>query len=131
MLYMTVAALGFAAVENVLYLLPTINQMPFSKTLLLDLVRSVSAVFLHALCSAVVGYSLAISICEKRKKRTYVAIGILIATLLHGLFDFSIMTLPGSDINIIVPAIIVLALAFIVFYGFEKLKKMKSICKIN
>ena len=130
MLYMVVAALGFAAVENVLYLIPTMNIMPFSRTLTLDLLRSVSAVFLHTLCSAVVGYSLAVSFCEAKRKYIITAGGILLAMLLHGLFDFSIMTLTGQ-LSVLIPMGIILVLAFLVFWGFERLKKMKSTCKIN
>jgi len=130
MLYMVISALGFAAIENVLYLVPTIGQISFEKALVIDLIRSIGAVFLHTLCSAVIGYSLAISFCEVKWKRTIALTGIVLATALHGLYDFSIMTLEGN-IRFIIPAIVVLTLAFIVFVGFEKLKKMKGICKIN
>lgn len=129
MLYMTVAALGFAAIENVLYLIPTLGQMPFETTLLITLIRSLGAVFLHTLCSAVIGYSMAISFCEAKRKYIYLIVGILIATVLHGLFNFSIITLHGN-IRFIIPTIIILTLAFLTFVGFEKLKKMKGICKI-
>jgi RsiW-degrading membrane proteinase PrsW (M82 family) len=134
MLYMVVAALGFAAVENVLYLFAPVGQMSFnqliSRTLIVDLIRFVGATFLHTLCSAVIGYSLAISFCEVKTKRWSVAAGIIMAVLLHGLYDFSIMTLDGY-LKLVVPVVIILTLAFLVFWGFEKLKKMKSICKIK
>jgi len=133
MIYMVVAALGFAALENVLYLFVPAGQMSFNqlinRTLTIDLIRFIGATFLHTLCSAVVGYALTISFCEVKTRRISLAVGILMATLLHGLYDFSIMTL-GGYIRFAIPAIIILALAFIVFSGFEKIKKMKGICKI-
>jgi RsiW-degrading membrane proteinase PrsW (M82 family) len=129
MLYMVVAALGFAAVENVLYLLSANGQMSFEITSIVYLVRFIGAVFLHTLCSAVIGYSLAISFCEVKIKNISLTIGIITATVLHGIFDFSMIIL-SKPANIVIPAIIILMLAFLVFAGFEKLKKMKGICKI-
>ena len=133
MLYMVVAALGFAAVENILYLFPPMGPMPFDqlvwKTAFILVIRFVGATFLHTLCSAVIGYSLAISFCEVKMKRTTIAAGIIMAVLLHGIYDFSIMTLDGYA-KFAIPIIVIITLAFLVFSGFEKLKKMKSICKI-
>jgi RsiW-degrading membrane proteinase PrsW (M82 family) len=133
MLYMVVVALGFAAVENVLYLLP-VSPLPFNqfidKTIFVDIIRFIGATFLHTLCSAVVGYSLAISFCEIKTRRIALAGGIIVAVLLHGLYDFSIMMVQGN-MKIFIPITIILTLAFLVFSGFEKLKKTKSICKIN
>ena len=134
MLYMVIAALGFAAVENILYLFMPAGQMSFNqlidRTLLVDFIRFIGATFLHTLCSAVIGYSLAISFCEVKTKDISITAGILVAVVLHGLYDFSIMTLNGYA-KLAIPVIIVLTLAFLVFSGFGRLKKMKSICKIN
>ncbi len=134
MLYSVVSALGFAAVENILYLFTPVGQMSLeqlmSRTLFIMLIRFVGATFLHTLCSSIIGYSLAISICEAKRKKTIVATGIIMAVALHGLYNFFIIKLP-DPIGYIIPAIIILTLAFLVFIGFEKLKKMKSICKIN
>jgi len=133
MLYMVVAALGFAAVENVLYLFAPTGQMSFNqlidRTLIVDFIRFIGATFLHTLCSAVIGYSLAISFCEVKMRKISLAAGIFVAVLLHGLYNFSIITLQGY-IRFAIPVVIILTLAFLVFSGFEKLKKMKSICKI-
>jgi len=134
MLYMVIAALGFAAVENVLYLLVPAGQMPFDqlviRTLAINFIRFIGAIFLHTLCSAVVGYSLAIAFCQAKKSITPVIIGLLAAALLHGLYNFSIMTLGSAYMKIGAASLIILTLAFLVFSGFEKLKKMKSTCKI-
>jgi RsiW-degrading membrane proteinase PrsW (M82 family) len=134
MLYMVIAALGFAAVENILYLLTPTGQLALgqiiTRTLIVDFVRFIGAIFLHTLCSAVVGYSLAISFCEAKNRIIPIAAGLLTATLLHGLYDFSIINLSGSYLKFSVSAATIIVLALLVFSGFEKLKKMKSICKI-
>ena len=134
MLYTVIAALGFAAVENILYLFVPAEQISFNqlidRALIISLIRFIGAIFLHTLCSAVIGYSMAISFCEVKMKHISIATGMLVAVLLHGLYNFSIMTLDGY-LKIAIPVTVIITLAIFVFYGFEKLKKMKSICKIN
>ena len=134
MLYMVIAALGFASVENILYLFAPTEQLSFNglvnRTVVISIIRFVGATFLHTLCAATIGYSLAISFCEVKRKYLIFFLGVAMATLLHGLYDFSIMTLEGY-LKLIVPVIIILTLAVLVFSGFEKLKRMKSICKIK
>ena len=134
MLYMVVAALGFAALENILYLFSPSTQGTFTaiidKTLLITFIRFIGATFLHTLCSAVVGYSLAISFCKEKKEYLTVAGGIFMAMLLHGAYDFSIMALTGY-LQIVIPAIIILMLAFLVFSGFNHLRTMKGVCEIK
>jgi RsiW-degrading membrane proteinase PrsW (M82 family) len=134
MLYMVVAALGFTAVENILYLFSPTDQISFNeimnRTMLISFIRFIGATFLHTLCSAIVGYFLAMSVCAAKNKHKILIFGLLAATLLHGLYDFSIITLTGS-IQVAVPVAIILMLAILVFVGFDKLKKLKGICKIN
>ena len=134
MLYMVVAALGFAALENILYLFAPIGITSFDqivgRALTIVFIRFIGSTFLHTLCSAVIGYFLAISFYETKSRQWLVATGIILATVLHGLYDFSIMTLDGYA-KIVIPVIIILTLAFLVFSGFEELKKMKSVCKVK
>lgn len=134
MLYMVITALGFAALENILYLFSPIGQMSFDqlvfRTLTVIFVRFIGATFLHTLCSAVIGYAVAISLCDQKNRFLEAGAGVVVAVLLHGLYDFSIMTLNGYA-QTAVPGIIIITLAFLVFSGFEKLKKMKGVCKLN
>ena len=133
MLYMVVAALGFAAIENTLYLFVPSGQMSFNdlinRTLIVDLIRFIGATFLHTLCSGVIGYSLAISFCKVKWRNIIAGLGIFTAVALHGLYDFSIITLNGYA-KFGIPVIIIISLAFFVFSGFENLKKIKSTCSI-
>ncbi len=134
MLYMVIVALGFAAVENILYLLPVTDVFSFNdilnRTMIISFIRFIGATFLHTLCSAVVGYFLALSICDTKKRTIYIVAGLFIAVALHGAYDFSIMTLEGPA-KIIMPIAILIVLAGSIFAGFEKLKKLKGVCKIN
>jgi RsiW-degrading membrane proteinase PrsW (M82 family) len=134
MIYMVIAALGFAAVENILYLFSPIAQMSFDQTisraLMMVLIRFVGATFLHTLCSAFIGYCLAISFYKEKGKYVPFIFGIIAAVILHGLYDYSLMA-SNNYIKIITPITIILSLAVIVFTGFTRLKKMKGVCKIK
>jgi len=134
MLYMVIAALGFAAVENILYLFSPAGQMSLDETvnraLGIAIIRFVGATFLHTLCSAIIGYSIAISFDKPKRKYATIILGILIAVFLHGLYNFSLMTTEGF-IQVIIPIAIIFTLAILVLLGFSKLKKMKGECEIN
>lgn len=133
MLYMVIVALGFAGLENTLYLFSPSNGLTLGvilkTTLTISFIRFVGATFLHTLCSALLGYFLALSFLKTDKKLLFTIVGITLASLLHGLYDFSIITLE-EPLNIIVPIAILVGLGMFVMYGFEELKKLKSICKV-
>lgn len=133
MLYMIISALGFAALENILYLLSPPVSLSFGavigRTMAISFLRFIGATFLHSLCSGLLGYFLAVSFCETKRKTIIFLSGLFLATLLHGLYDFSIMTL-DLPVKVIIPLAILIILAIFIIKGFEKLKKLKSICKI-
>jgi len=135
MLYMIIAALGFAAIENIFYLIPNGPPLPFfkiiSQTITTSSIRFLGAVFLHALCSGVVGYFLALSFFKPKKHNRLIILGLAIATLLHGLFNFSIMKIEQSYYLILIPIVILISLVFFVSFGFKKLKNIASICRLK
>ena len=134
MLYMVVVALGFAALENILYLFSPIDNMSFNaiigSTIVISFIRFIGATFLHTLCSGLIGYFLAKSILENRSKLHLTMVGILFSTLLHGLYNFSIITMQ-APFNFFIPLIIILGLIIFMVYDFDNIKKVKGICKIN
>jgi len=137
MIYMIIVALGFAALENVLYLFPSADQAGtisfnalVNRTLIITSIRFVGSTFLHTLCSGIIGYFLALSIYQAKNSKKLLFLGILGATLLHGFYNFSIMKLDWP-FQIIIPIAILTFLAFFVISGFERLKKIKSVCLIK
>lgn len=87
MIYLIVAALGFAAAENIGYIL----QNP-DNAISIAYLRFLSSTSLHALSSAIIGYFLTLSIVHKRSKLSYISLGIVSGTLLHAAFNFLIIT---------------------------------------
>lgn len=80
--YGVTCAMGFAFVENLLYLL-------FSKPELIIL-RFTTPTLMHALATGIVGYHLGVAKSKKvsqGKKRLYIFTGLLLAILFHGLYN--------------------------------------------
>jgi len=92
--YMIIAGLAFAAVENVLISANYHNLINLGNVLFL---RFLGATFIHALSSAIVGFFLARAIFWRKNRVRYplnvafVVLGLLIASGLHGLFNFFII----------------------------------------
>ena len=129
MLYMIIAALGFAALENIFILFPRENFFLID-TITVSALRFIGATFLHALCSGTVGYFLAKSI-ELRKNGRLLALGLMIASFLHGLYNLSIIEVENNSLFVILTIAIITGFALFVSYGFRKLKTIKSTCKIK
>jgi RsiW-degrading membrane proteinase PrsW (M82 family) len=118
MIYMIIVALGFAAVENLLILFPLSE---FFEIFTISGIRFVGATFLHALCSAMVGYFIALWFFRK-KSFGLVIFGLLMAVMCHGLYNFSIMVI-DNGFKFVVPGLILVCLAFFVSWAFLDLKK--------
>lgn len=144
MIYMIIVALGFAALENTLVLFSNSGDYIISSVIqeaaLISSFRFLGATFLHALASGTIGYFLALSFFKPAKRLELILKGLIIATLLHGLFNISIMVIESGarEDNMIkfvssFAFIIVLlsGLAFFVSRGFRKLKKLKSVCNFK
>lgn len=147
MLYMIISGLGFAALENILiFLSQTILGRNFGDTLSLLIYRFLTATFLHALCSALIGYFLALSICETRHQFKLVSTGLFFGALFHGLYDLAVIKIDNSLIEVggkvlildykafVISSVllfaILLGLSFFIIRGSKRLKKIQSVCKI-
>jgi len=91
MIYMIIAALGFAALENILILFTIETPFVVKDAALISSFRFLGATFLHALASGTIGYFLGLSFYNKEKRVRLVWGGMILATVLHGLFNISII----------------------------------------
>lgn len=91
-IYMVAVALGFAALENALFILSPLAGETVLQSVLTGNLRFVGATLLHVLSSAVVGVALALSFYKSRsEKRLYVFGGVILASALHSAFNFLIL----------------------------------------
>jgi RsiW-degrading membrane proteinase PrsW (M82 family) len=120
LIYMIVAALGFAAAENIFLLTP---KGTFSLKLIeISFLRFLGATFLHALSSAVVGFYIGLSFFRKKERKKLISFGIFLASLLHGFYNFSIIRF-GGNFGVFLAAILLLISACFVSFSFKKLKE--------
>ena len=95
-IYMVTAALGFASVENALFLFGSLQQGTLHGVITGDL-RFIGATLLHTLSSATVGIALAYSFNKSAgARRLFALCGVVLATALHTLFNFFILDTGGD-----------------------------------
>jgi len=118
-IYMIAAALGFAAMENILTAFK-IYPDGFATTFGIISLRFTGATLLHALTSGIVGYFLGLAWFFYHFKRQIVAFGLVLASLLHLTFNYLLFLNPGAAL----PGNTVLLLGMLVFLLilFDRLK---------
>jgi len=124
MIYMIVAALGFAAIENVFLLTPLFNS-DFTSTLGIAFSRFIGATLLHALASAVIGYYLALSMFRARKKFPPLILGFTLAILLHGFYNIFVIYMEEYFYFVFAVGLLMISAVVIVSIFFKNLSKIK------
>jgi RsiW-degrading membrane proteinase PrsW (M82 family) len=91
--YLIAAALGFAALENTLYLLKPLIANDIPLALSTGNIRFLGSTVIHAVSSALFGLWMGIAFCRSGIfKFTSVIMAIITATALHGVFNYFIMS---------------------------------------
>jgi RsiW-degrading membrane proteinase PrsW (M82 family) len=91
-IYMVTVALGFAAVENALFLLNPAIAGNISTTFLTSDLRAIGATLLHIVSSSAIGVMIALAWYKPLPMRIlYAILGVILATLLHAGFNFLIL----------------------------------------
>ena len=114
MIYMIVAGLGFATVENALSALK-IPDIAFETITL----RFIGATLLHTLSSGLVGYFWAKSIILKNKN--ILIKGIILGSVFHAIFNYLIIKFEP----VVIPTTFLVIFAVFILYDFEKLKHVR------
>lgn len=123
MIYMMTAAMGFAALENVLFLLPIFpHDLVAGFEVLTN--RFVGANLLHALSSGLVGFFLARAWFSPRRHHA-IAIGVIFASLLHAGFNYLILVRESSPNGTFYLILLLGIMAAMVFMDFERLKRTR------
>ncbi|MBI2120338.1 MAG: PrsW family intramembrane metalloprotease [Parcubacteria group bacterium] len=121
-MYLISASLGFAALENVLFIFSAIADDGFAGALVTGQLRFVGASLLHVASSALIGFSVAFGLCETRFKRgLYLCVGLLTGISLHTAFNYLIMITNGEYLLSIF-GLLWLVIVLIILL-FEKIKR--------
>jgi RsiW-degrading membrane proteinase PrsW (M82 family) len=124
LIYMITAALGFAALENTLFLISPILSGDAASGVLTGNLRFIGATLLHVVASGAIGLSKSLSFYKNNlTKRMYFFVGITTAIGLHMLFNFSIIISEGENIFFIFGVLWLFVGALLL--AFERVKKLK------
>ncbi len=98
MIYCIVAALGFAAVENMLFAMGPLSAGSIAESVVTGNMRFIGASLVHTVCSAVIGFSLGLTFYRHWiVKVIALLVGLSAAITLHAAFNLSIISTSGSD----------------------------------
>lgn len=120
LVYSIFVSLGFACLENIIYVI--------SGGISVAIMRALSAVPGHACDAIFMGYHLSMakqySIMNKKDlERKHLILSIVVPTILHGIYDFCLMS--GYSIFVFIFFI------FVIFLFNQSLKKVKEISEIS
>ncbi len=122
-IYMITAALGFAALENALFLLKPIASGATVVSLLTGQLRFLGSTLLHTVSSGILGIALGVALHLRGiKKYWHVLVGLLLAVALHSVFNFFIIRNDGTDFLKVFGFLWVVTI--VVMLLFEKLRRM-------
>lgn len=125
MVYMITAALGFAAIENILVMFRIIPDGT-NAALSIWALRSTGATLLHALSSALLGYFLAMSWFFQDHRKKLVFIGIIIATLFHMTFNVFLSVFENRLTGLLYSTSLLIIMAFLISILFDKIRDRHS-----
>jgi protease PrsW len=108
--YGVAISLGFASLENLLYLFAYGIEHAFS--------RAIFPVSSHAIFGVIMGYYFGKSKFALSNNKRWLFIALLYPTLLHGIYDFILLTIRSNWLNIMVP--------FMLFLWILALRKVKK-----
>lgn len=96
-IYLITVALGFSAAENMLFLLGPLQEGNALQAVATGNLRFMGATLLHTLSSATIGIALALSFYRGISARRMAALGgVILAVLLHAVFNFFILNRDGD-----------------------------------
>lgn len=120
-IYMITIALGFAAAENMLFLIDPVSSGYFATSFFTGDVRFIGSTLLHVIASSTIGFALAFSFKLRANWRVIAgAIGLILAIVLHTAFNMLIINQVASTAF---TAFSLVWMAAVVFFAtFEVLK---------
>lgn len=121
--YLVTGALGFAALENMLFLLNPLQDGNIALTLAAGNLRFLGATVVHGVSAAIVGIALGVVFYKRWPfKVLFAIIGVAGATALHALFNFFIIK--DTDISIITTISILWVVGIFIIFAFRKLGQL-------
>ena len=129
MIYLITSALGFAATENLLniFLIPNLT---LRAALAQAFARFLSATLLHALASGMLGYFVARSLLNLRRRTAIFFTGLALAVAFHSFYNYLAWRFTTDKGFSLLIALLLAGAAGLVGWQFRSLKRWLAVCKI-
>lgn len=112
--YATFVSLGFAAVENIMYVFENGEQTAY--------LRAITAVPAHALFGITMGYYFGLAKFYTQRRRVLLLRCVIEPIILHGIYDFILMAGNYRLLGLFIPYI-----AYLWFIGLKRLKSLSDV----
>lgn len=123
MIYMIATALGFAAIENTLFLISIFEKNNIILSVYTGNMRFIGATLLHTISSTVIGIFMSLHFFDKKvKKRLFIILGIVCSIVIHAIFNYLMI---GNQKSCMLALELIWITVIIVLLIFEKIKKIK------
>ncbi len=123
LVYGVAASLGYAAWENIDYVLFYINEsgkIVYDPSLYVAIVRAFSAVPVHALCGVMMGFLISQTLFEKKYNFYNLILALAVPVGIHGLWNYSMSSEVVSEQIAYITAFVIFLRAIIIFNNFKK-----------
>ncbi|TCO74841.1 PrsW family intramembrane metalloprotease [Marinisporobacter balticus] len=116
--YAVFSALGFATVENVMYVVFRFAANPY-----IGLYRGILSVPAHMLFGVTMGYYLSLSkfADDEKMRRSYLKRALIVPVMLHGIFDFILMAK--------IPTLMIFFIPFVIYLWIINLRRLNEYTK--
>lgn len=124
-LYMIAAGLGFAALENTMYLIGPLSSHDTTVALITTNFRFFGSTLLHAITTGLVGLMVGLSFFQDRFiKNLSLIVGLILAISLHTIFNFFIIE--QAEVHAINVFAFLWVVSIITLLVFEKVRRMSN-----
>lgn len=123
-IYMITGALGFAALENTLFLLDPVSLKDSVVSLLTGNLRFIGSMLLHAVASGVIGMAIGFAYYKNFVRREFALItGLFLSIALHSVFNYFII---NSSQNVFSVFTLLWIVTIIFIFLFELLRRLSG-----
>lgn len=125
LIYLITPALGFAALENVLFLIGPFSSGDIFLGFITGNIRFIGTTLVHVIASSIIGTAIALSFYRKHDIQiVYVSVGVFLAIALHAFFNFFIIQSGSGGMFIVFLTVWILIVSVILV--FEKIKQLNN-----
>ena len=134
LVYGVAASLGYAAWENidyVLYFIDPSGNWIYNPSFKVAIFRAFSAVPLHALCGVMMGFLIAETLFEKKYNFYNLILALAVPVGIHGLWNYSLLSDAVSEQIAYITAFIIFFRSIYIFRNFKRKQLNKSMFSVR